>query len=1165
MPAPTNDDSADLNLLFAFLALQMNFNDREELLQGMSIWVNHKSRSLGDILMEQGFLTKDRHEMLETLVEEHLRQHDNDPEKSLVAVHAATMSLAAVRDALGNVGDEDIEISIARLSPSPVEDAGQTWQLSSMTDKSIGSRFRVLRPHAKGGLGQVFVARDDELNREVALKEIQPQYADDQMSRGRFVLEAEITGGLEHPGIVPVYGMGAYPDGRPYYAMRFIRGDSLKDTIARFHKSSKNKKDPGSRSLEFRKLLRRFTDVCYAMEYAHSRHVLHRDIKPGNIMLGKYGETMVVDWGMAKVVNITEDDPTMNLDHLPITPTISKNIVATSMGSTVGTPPYMSPEQAAGRLDRLGPASDIYGLGATLFHLLTGRAPFRDKDVGSVLNRVMAGDFEPPRQVDASVPKPLEAICLKAMSLSSDQRYESASELAEDIEHWLADEPVTAYEEPFWQKTARWFRRHKAWAQAVAVSLVTISVVSTVAFMTVNRALQEEKKAKLAAAEAQLHEEQAKEEAQEQRDFAVDRLHDARNAVDKFVVGAAEALKYETLYQDVRHQILRMAVEEYAKLAEHRAEYPSLEIERGRALVQLGKAERMMGNTTEAMNVYHQAMQIFQNYDDHSDATLEIVRTYNQLGLAHTDENQRDAAEQAYRDAIAFLQPIVEAHPDEFDFSDALGDVYHHLAVLQRDAGQTNEAKSSLQEAISQYDHLRNRSLGHHQYVVALAKSRLVLGRILLDLGHYEQALEEFDMAIRNGEAVIQKTMEVDPTTGSAEQIQRLVQTDMDNVDAREVVATASLERASALGMLGRYQEQLAAYEVAVRGYTVLSNILRHVQPYRENLSATLNNQGWAFYRQGLTQEAEFAFRQALISYEDLVNLYKLPRYFENKAVTIDGTAKVLSERGNHQDASLAHQTAAGIFGDLAEKFPDVPRYAERQAVALGNLAHVLHKMDRLDQALKQFQVVVESLDQLILDQPLRPDTRDAAAAIYKQYAELQLSRGDEAAAQEAFERAKSYWQDIANANQTAAAEHLNRLARFLANCSLESLRDIAAAGHWAREAHQMAPKNPSYCTTLGIIEYRSGNWGKAIEWLNQTIALRENEPQATELFFLSMALWQQALGPQEQAAQYFQQAGNWTDKNRPGNANLARVRTEAAQVRVEFNTTDSPEPAKSY
>ena len=94
MPAPTNDDSADLNLLFAFLALQMNFNDREELLQGMSIWVNHKSRSLGDILMEQGFLTKDRHEMLETLVEEHLRQHDNDPEKSLVAVHAATMSLA---------------------------------------------------------------------------------------------------------------------------------------------------------------------------------------------------------------------------------------------------------------------------------------------------------------------------------------------------------------------------------------------------------------------------------------------------------------------------------------------------------------------------------------------------------------------------------------------------------------------------------------------------------------------------------------------------------------------------------------------------------------------------------------------------------------------------------------------------------------------------------------------------------------------------------------------------------------------------------------------------------------------------------------------------------------------------------------------------------------
>src|SRR5262249_52918618 len=143
-------------------------------------------------------------------------------------------------------------------------------------------------------------AHDHELHREVALKEIQDRHADHPESRGRFLLEAEITGGLEHPGIVPVYGLGTYADGRPYYAMRFIKGDSLKDAIERFHKTDVAGRDPGERTLALRQLLRRLIDVCNAIAYAHSRGILHRDLKPGNIMLGRYGETLVVDWGLAK-------------------------------------------------------------------------------------------------------------------------------------------------------------------------------------------------------------------------------------------------------------------------------------------------------------------------------------------------------------------------------------------------------------------------------------------------------------------------------------------------------------------------------------------------------------------------------------------------------------------------------------------------------------------------------------------------------------------------------------------------------------------------------------------------------------------------------------------------------------------------------------------------
>ncbi len=182
------------------------------------------------------------------------------------------------------------------------DDPDRTGSYSVGSATSDGQRFRILRPHAKGGLGAVFVALDCELHREVALKQILEKHADDPVSRQRFVAEAEITGGLEHPGVVPVYGLGTDAGGRPYYAMRFIKGDSLKEAIARFHEDEALKTDPGRRSLELRKLLRRFTDVCNAIDYAHSRGVIHRDLKPANIIVGKHGETLVVDWGLAKAV-----------------------------------------------------------------------------------------------------------------------------------------------------------------------------------------------------------------------------------------------------------------------------------------------------------------------------------------------------------------------------------------------------------------------------------------------------------------------------------------------------------------------------------------------------------------------------------------------------------------------------------------------------------------------------------------------------------------------------------------------------------------------------------------------------------------------------------------------------------------------------------------------
>jgi hypothetical protein len=217
--------NTDRNLLFGILALQLDFISREALVKAMNAWVLEKAKALGQILVEQQALASERHALLEALVQEHLKQHGNDPEQSLAAVS----SVASVRDELKQIADPDLHASLAYVSAGRQAEAGSwaTRAPSVGTPTSSGLRFRILRPYAKGGLGQVSVARDEELHREVALKEIQDRHADDPDSRSRFVQEAEITGGLEHPGIVPVYGLGTYADGRPFYAMRFIRGHSL--------------------------------------------------------------------------------------------------------------------------------------------------------------------------------------------------------------------------------------------------------------------------------------------------------------------------------------------------------------------------------------------------------------------------------------------------------------------------------------------------------------------------------------------------------------------------------------------------------------------------------------------------------------------------------------------------------------------------------------------------------------------------------------------------------------------------------------------------------------------------------------------------------------------------------------------------------------------------
>ena len=470
--------SADRNLLFGILAVQMDFVTRDQLIAGMNAWVLEKSKPLGEILHQQGSLADGRRTLLEALVNEHLAQHNNDPQQSLAAVS----SIKSVRQDLEQLADSDVAASLVHVSQQSEVDPFATRAATAGDATSSGTRFRILRPHAKGGLGKVSVALDAELHREVALKEIKEEHAHRNDSRGRFLVEAEVTGGLEHPGIVPVYGLGTYADGRPYYAMRFIRGDSLKSAIESFHQTDWKGKD-SERSLALRKLLGRFVDVCNAIAYAHSRGVLHRDLKPGNIMLGNYGETLVVDWGLARVQDRTEE---LDSAQAPLQLSSGSNSGQTVAGAAIGTPGYMSPEQAEGRLDLLGPATDVYSLGATLYNLLTGQPPIESNQVDEVLARTIKGNIKPLHEIDGRIPKPVAAICEKAMALQPQQRYPTPNELADDVEKYLADEPVSVLRETVSARIARVSRKHRGVVQTTVAALLLLTLLSFGAVIWIN-------------------------------------------------------------------------------------------------------------------------------------------------------------------------------------------------------------------------------------------------------------------------------------------------------------------------------------------------------------------------------------------------------------------------------------------------------------------------------------------------------------------------------------------------------------------------------------------------------------------------------------------------------------------------------------------------------
>ena len=411
-------------------------------------------------------------------------------------------------------------------------------------------RYTLVDNFAHGGLGNIWRAEDKSIHREVAFKELLPRALKNKLVVERFIEEAQITGQLEHPGIVPIYDLGYQENGTPFYAMKLVKGTDMDKAITAMHQLPR---DSTERQLAFTRLLRQFVAVCQAVAYAHEKGVLHRDLKPLNVMIGEFGETLVLDWGLAKVLDVigeqmiatdsggrldnvdvsaSSDDATMAEHEVTGTnPTrgpeksqaasqtgssqtgaasIGSSVAGkteegtwfrrqvmtdartadsqTMMGQVLGTVAYMPPEQAEGLVKLFDARTDIYSLGGILYKLLTNQQSAPRGKVHDVLKLVIAGQIKPPCEVDASVPKPLDAICRKAMSRLQDDRYSKALALAADVEAWLADEPVSVFPDPWTTKARRWAKRHRTLVvSSTLTAAVLISGLLLWTFIEANR------------------------------------------------------------------------------------------------------------------------------------------------------------------------------------------------------------------------------------------------------------------------------------------------------------------------------------------------------------------------------------------------------------------------------------------------------------------------------------------------------------------------------------------------------------------------------------------------------------------------------------------------------------------------------------------------------
>jgi serine/threonine protein kinase/tetratricopeptide (TPR) repeat protein len=935
--------------------------------------------------------------------------------------------------------------------------------------------YTLLEQIGEGGFGIVFRAEQYQpLRRTVALKVLKPGM-DSRRIIARFQAERQVLALMEHPNIARVLDAGLTENGRPWFVMELVPGIPITN-YCDLHE------------LTILERLELFVSVCQAVQHAHQKGIIHRDLKPGNVLVTHQDGAAVVkviDFGIAKAVGQSPTDQSLDTGSVQM----------------LGTPLYMSPEQASGACLDVDTRSDIYSLGVVLYELLTGTTPFgreRLELVGYDELRRIIREEEPPRpstrittlrqaatisaqrQGDARglgrlFRGELDQVVMKAIEKDREQRYDTAGALGADVRRYLSGEPVQACPQSAWYRLRKWVHRRRTVVTAAAA--VLLMGVATWAVSTVLILRQRDE----ARAQREL--------AQEQRARAERQREEALRAVSEMYTDVAEQwLGRDPHLHEAQRRFLLKALSYYQVFTAEPATDPALRQQVGIVHWRVGNIQYRLGKVAEAEAAYRQAIalqgELAAAFPDRPAYRLELAWSLNNLSILLTNAGRRTEAEQTAHRALPLWEQLTADFPGETRYQDGLGRCRDNLGVVLAAVGRSREAEQAFRQAFDCFEKLTRRLPAAPEYRLQLADSVHHLGTLLAE----QERPSEAEQALQRGVALL---------------------------------------------------EELAAK-------------YPHQPLYRYQLASTRDELALLFHSSGRPAEAEKTWRQMLPLLEKLVEDFPgVLTYRAQLGRSHNNLARLLRDNGRLRQAEQGYRRAITLSERLMAESPEMPHFRHEGAQYQSNLGNLLRQAGRPDEAVRAYRQAVALLEKLTTGPAAGNDYRLHLALSLTNLAMLLEETGQLGEAEPVFRQAIAHWEKVAAEPNRSASEnglalclcHLGDLLRQAGRPEAAGVYRRALGG--ARQVVELAPGNAGCWGTLGVVQYRVGQWQAARESLSRSIQLRGGD---SAVWFI-LAMTHDRLGKKDQARQCYDRAITELAKDRRADHRLRGLRAEAAAL----------------